>query len=133
MGIKKKNKVSAQFNMSSLTDIIFLLLIFFMLTSSLIIPNALNLQLPGKNSPPPPVPTEPASISIERNGTYYFNGKRINFKGLESQMLKIKKAKKDKAVVQISPHAKASNDAVVAVLDIAYRYGIKTALSEPKG
>lgn len=44
---KKKSKISAEFNMSSLTDIIFLLLIFFMLTSSIVAPNALNLKLPG--------------------------------------------------------------------------------------
>ena len=49
MGIKKRNKVNAQFSMSSLTDIIFLLLIFFMLTSSLVAPNALNLKLPGSS------------------------------------------------------------------------------------
>ena len=48
MAVKSRSKVSAQFNMSSLTDIIFLLLIFFMLTSSIVTPNALNLQLPGK-------------------------------------------------------------------------------------
>ena len=49
MGLKKRSKVSAEFSMSSLTDIIFLLLIFFMLTSSLVAPNALNLKLPGSS------------------------------------------------------------------------------------
>ena len=49
MGMKKRAKVSAEFSMSSLTDIIFLLLIFFMLTSSVVVPNALNLQLPGQS------------------------------------------------------------------------------------
>ncbi|MFM9952070.1 MAG: ExbD/TolR family protein, partial [Saprospiraceae bacterium] len=49
MGLKKRSKVSSQFNMSSLTDIIFLLLIFFMLTSTVVAPNALNLKLPGSS------------------------------------------------------------------------------------
>lgn len=46
MAIKKTNNVKAEFSMSSLTDIIFLLLIFFMLTSSFVTPNALKLVLP---------------------------------------------------------------------------------------
>lgn len=49
MAIKKTNKVSPEFSMSSLTDIIFLLLIFFLLTSTVVAPTALKLVLP-KNS-----------------------------------------------------------------------------------
>ncbi|MCB0375883.1 MAG: biopolymer transporter ExbD, partial [Sinomicrobium sp.] len=44
MKLKGRNKVSPEFSMSSMTDIVFLLLIFFMLTSN--IPNALDLLLP---------------------------------------------------------------------------------------
>lgn len=46
MAIKKSNKVSAEFSMSSMTDIVFLLLIFFLLTSTVVAPNALKLVLP---------------------------------------------------------------------------------------
>ena len=46
MALKRRNKVSANFSMSSMTDIVFLLLIFFMITSTLINPNALKLLLP---------------------------------------------------------------------------------------
>ena len=71
MGIKKKSKVSAAFNMSSLTDIIFLLLIFFMLTSSAIVPNALNLQLPGKKSSTPvDTKNKPAVVNIRSDVTF---------------------------------------------------------------
>lgn len=47
MAVKKRSKVSAEFNMSSLTDIIFLLLIFFMLTSSMV---QINMDLPVSDS-----------------------------------------------------------------------------------
>lgn len=46
MAIQKTSKVRADFSMSSLTDIIFLLLIFFLLTSTVVAPNALKLVLP---------------------------------------------------------------------------------------
>lgn len=133
MAIKKKSKVGTTFNMSSLTDIIFLLLIFFMLTSSLIVPNALNLQLPGKRSDSTITSKDkPAVVEIKSNGSFYLNNKSINLETLETQLASLKKRKGKDAVVSISPDAKASNDDVVAVMDIAYRYEIKAALNDPR-
>jgi len=134
MGVKKRSKVSAEFNMSSLTDIIFLLLIFFMLTSSLVTPNALNLSLPGSSkTKTPPSTKKLTSIKIERNGTYYLNGTKISLSGLEKQMRKMKQNEGAKAVVTVSPHARASNDRVVAVLNSAWKIGITASLLEPRG
>ena len=75
MGLKKKNKVNAEFSMSSLTDIIFLLLIFFMLTSSVVTPNALNLKMPGSSSSSVTVSEKPDDVTITRKGTLKINGK----------------------------------------------------------
>ena len=50
MAIKSRNKVEPTFNSSSMSDLVFLLLIFFMLTSTLIAPNAIKLMLPSSNS-----------------------------------------------------------------------------------
>ena len=84
MAIKKRNKISAEFSMSSLTDIIFLLLIFFMLTSTLVKQNALNLKLPSSTSET--IAPESMSVSIERGGKFYFNGKRMSFSNVESEV-----------------------------------------------
>ena len=46
MEIRGRNKINPNFNMSSMTDIVFLLLIFFMLTSTLVTVNALDIRLP---------------------------------------------------------------------------------------
>lgn len=66
MGFKKKNKVSAEFSMSSLTDIIFLLLIFFMLTSNFV--RIQPFDLPQSDSKT----VAPVSIvvSITKDGAY---------------------------------------------------------------
>jgi len=130
MGFKKKSKVSAEFSMSSLTDIIFLLLIFFMLTSSLIIPNALNLRLPGKSSNQKPAQSQPSVISVLQNGTYLYNGTQSSLGTLEKKVRDLKKNEKNAAIV-ISPNPKAANEKVVAVLDLAYRYGINAILANP--
>jgi len=50
MALKTRNKVNVAFSMASMTDIVFLLLIFFMITSTLISPNALKLMLPKSNN-----------------------------------------------------------------------------------
>ena len=50
MGLQQKNKIDASFSMSSMTDIIFLLLIFFMLTSSFITPSGLSVNLPSSET-----------------------------------------------------------------------------------
>ena len=50
MAFKRTTKVSAEMSMSSMTDLVFLLLIFFMLTSTMVSPNAINLVLPKSDS-----------------------------------------------------------------------------------
>ena len=46
MGLKRRNRVSPNFSMASMTDVIFLLLIFFMITSTVVSPNAIKVLLP---------------------------------------------------------------------------------------
>ncbi|HQI70925.1 MAG TPA: biopolymer transporter ExbD [Bacteroidales bacterium] len=50
MAIQMRNKINPEFNLSSMSDLVFLLLIFFMLTSTLVSPNAIKLLLPNSNS-----------------------------------------------------------------------------------
>jgi biopolymer transport protein ExbD len=74
--MKTRNKVSAEFSMSSLTDIIFLLLIFFMLTSNMV---QINVDLPksvSKTVSPTDMP-----VIITKNGEYTVNGKKTSSKG----------------------------------------------------
>ena len=71
MGLRSKNKVSPNFNMSSMTDIVFLLLIFFMLTSTMVSPNALKLLLPSSSTQTRAAQT--VSVSITKELDYYIN------------------------------------------------------------
>lgn len=131
MAVKKRNKVSPNFNMSSLTDIIFLLLIFFMLTSSIVTPNALNLQLPGKKSSPPPPKAKNKVVSISKDGRYELNGVNISLDGIQRQMESLKRIDGTKAAIVVSPDGKANNEDVVAILDLAYRMEVRAVLTEP--
>jgi len=81
MGMKRRNKVSAEFSMSSLTDIIFLLLIFFMLTSSLV---QISVDLPESDSKTI-APTD-FTVMMTVDGSTTYNGKKIKLKDIKSRI-----------------------------------------------
>jgi len=133
MGLKKRNKISAEFSMSSLTDIIFLLLIFFMLTSSMVIPNALNLSLPGRSHSNAVPKSKPYEVVIAKNGNFYVNNKRIGAVALERALKKIRRLRKGgKVSIIISPNPNVANEKVVEVMDMAFRLKIEAIMAKPK-
>ena len=67
--LKRRNKVSPQFSMSSMTDIIFLLLIFFMITSTMVSPNAIKVLLPQSSQQTSAKPL--TRVIIDSNLNYY--------------------------------------------------------------
>ena len=89
--MKKRNKVSAEFSMSSLTDIIFLLLIFFMLTSSIV---QINVDLPQSDSKTV-APTDLA-VQLFKSGKIMVNGKNTTKKNLEKRIAVELKPQKNK-------------------------------------
>jgi biopolymer transport protein ExbD len=119
MGLQKRNKVSAEFNMSSLTDIIFLLLIFFMLTSTLVSPNALNLKLPGSNSKT--VAPSTISVSVIVDGTFYVNKDQVAKENLQAFIVEELKKEKEpqKATIVINAELGTPIEHVVAIMDVA--------------
>lgn len=115
--------------MSSLTDIIFLLLIFFMLTSSLVAPNALNLKLPGTSRSQTASPEQVDNVTIGRQGNYYLNGERITLENLEQQLRRLKSGRRGQLTITISPDSGTPVEYVVAVMDLAMRYDINAVLA----
>ena len=67
--LKRRNEVSPQFSMSSMTDIIFLLLIFFMITSTMVSPNAIKVLLPQSSQQTSAKPL--TRVIIDSNLNYY--------------------------------------------------------------
>lgn len=91
MAVKRRNKADAQFSMSSMTDIVFLLLIFFLVTSTLVNPNALKLLLPKSTGQVAAKATTSVSIKDWHNGTYsyHINGDKtpIPFSEVEDALI----------------------------------------------
>jgi biopolymer transport protein ExbD len=80
----RKNKVDASFNMASMTDIIFLLLIFFMLTSNFATPSGLRINVPTSKASAKVVPT--VNISVTKDLKYYLNSVEIPLDILEEEL-----------------------------------------------
>jgi len=126
MALKSRNKVSAAFSMSSMTDIVFLLLIFFMLTSTLVTTNALDLVLP--NSTAQTVKKQRVSVSINENLEYFIDKELVELKYIEAELIEKLAGQEDQVVVLRVDKAVAIEHAV-AVMDIAYRNKFKIVLA----
>lgn len=126
MKFRSRNRVSPEFNMSSMTDIVFLLLIFFMLTSTMVTTNALDLNLPkakGKTEN-----NQNVSVNITKDLEYFIDQDPVTEEALESQLAGVMGGSEEKAIVlrveQGVPIEKA-----VTVMDIANRNHYKIVLA----
>ena len=130
MNLRSKNKISASFNMSSMTDIVFLLLIFFMLTSTLVSSNVLDLLLPSSKSQAIEKQVTSIEIKDQTNNEvlYHLNGKEIELKNIESKLLSIFKNENDKSIVLYVDKSVAVNH-VVKILQIGNRNKFKIVLA----
>lgn len=114
--------------MSSLTDIIFLLLIFFMLTSSLVAPNALNLKLPGTSRKSSVSGDAADLVAVGSSGNYTLNGRDISLPELEAYFLRKSDGQSEKFRFLIQPERETPVEHVVALMDIALNLQIDGVL-----
>ncbi len=82
MNLKSKHKVQATFSMSSMTDVIFLLLIFFMLTASFITPSGLPVNLPSSKSSE--IVMQKVSVTITKDLQYFVNNQKTGRSNVEA-------------------------------------------------
>ena len=82
MALKSKNRVLDNFAMSGMTDIVFLLLMFFMLTSTLIAPNALKMLLPSRGQVTIQTESQIPTVSIYSGSRITVDGKTVSLEEL---------------------------------------------------
>jgi biopolymer transport protein ExbD len=113
MNLRGRNKINPTFNMSSMTDIVFLLLIFFMLTSTLVTVSAIDVLLPkasGKTEN-----SKSVAVSITNNSLFYIDKTKV---GTDKQKTIIIRGDKE-----------APYQYVMQVIDIANRHKLKMILA----
>ncbi|MDX5436644.1 MAG: biopolymer transporter ExbD [Pontibacter sp.] len=97
MNFRSKNRINAEFSMSSMTDIIFLLLVFFMLTSNFVTPSGLPVSLPSSKTSD--IVMQKISITISEDLQYYLNEKPIAPESIESELSALLQGTEQGAVV----------------------------------
>jgi biopolymer transport protein ExbD len=99
MGLQQKNKVDASFSMSSMTDIIFLLLIFFMLTSSFITPSGLSVNLPSSETSD--IVMQEVTVSVTKDLQFSVNDQLVSRDQLKSVLTPLLEGKKGQVVLHL--------------------------------
>ena len=126
MNLRGRNKINPTFNMSSMTDIVFLLLIFFMLTSTLVTVSAIDVLLPKAGGK-----TENSSsiaVSITDKSLFYIDKTKVSATNLESEILRKIGIDKQKTII-IRGDKEVPYRNIMKVIDIANRNKLKMILA----
>jgi biopolymer transport protein ExbD len=121
MNLNRRSKVSAEFNMSSMTDIVFLLLIFFMIASTLVTTSALDLVLPKSKAQSV---KRNVVVNISADKKISVGNKIVSPSELQNEILS-QIQNMDEAVLLLRADGAVPYEMVVDVLDIAYRNKLK--------
>jgi len=127
MKLKGRNQIRPEFNMSSMTDVVFLLLIFFMIASTLAKQlNTIDVKLPqaeGKTEN-----RNTVAVTITNSNQFYLNADRVNKRNLEKNLIDVLKTMKTRSIV-LSTEKKVAIEQVVYVMNLANKNGVKVVLA----
>ena len=123
MQFKTKQKRKAFINITSLIDVLFLLLIFFMISSTFLEQPGIKLELPRAQSSEV-LQQKDYTLFIDKNGSMFLNEEKIELKELEKGLKAVLPDMKDGALI-LKADQDASHGSVVRVMDVAKRSGVK--------
>lgn len=115
MALKSRNKISKDFSSSTMSDLVFLLLIFFMITSTLVSPNAIKLLLPSSNSKT--MTTKTMSVYVKAPDEFYVEDTRVPVQDLSLKIQEKLVGEPDDAAVVLRADKDASVQLIVNVID----------------
>lgn len=126
MDIRGRNKISSEFSMASMTDIVFLLLLFFMITSTLVTTSALDILLPKASGITEN--NKATSVTITKDLVFYIDSKIVDEEILEQDLLALLAGKEEPTIV-LRAEEGVPIEKAVKVMDIANRNRYKVILA----
>ncbi len=126
MALRSRNRVEVSYSVAGMTDIIFLLLLFFMITSTMIAPNAIKLLLPQSNSQTPARPI--TTISISKDIDFFIEHTPVDFSQLEMR-LQQKIGTNPEPVIAIHADKSVPIEYIVDVMNIAKKNNYRVILA----
>lgn len=126
MAIKGRSRVSSEFNMSSMTDIVFLLLVFFIIASTMISPNGVDVLLPKSSTRTPN--KGQVAVTIQKGNKFFVGQREVKFEQLETTLQAMLNGKEKPAFV-LRPDEDIEVKYVVSVMEIANRNKFQMVLA----
>ena len=131
MQLRKKHRGEAEVFTDALNDIMFILMMFFLIVSTLANPNVIKLSQPKSKSDTKA--KQNVVVSIDVNDVYYVGTTRVSIDSLKGALLPaIQKEKTETPTVVINADKSVSIDKVVAVMRVSRELGARTVLSVEK-
>jgi biopolymer transport protein ExbD len=131
MAIKRRHRINPNFSMASMTDVIFLLLIFFMVTSTVVFPNAIKVNLPQSSQQAAAKPL--SHVTIDANLNYYvaFGNEREQPTDIDQlvDFLLRTREREPEMFVAIYADESVPYGEVVKILDLANKHNLKMVLA----
>ena len=123
MDYKSPIQQNAILNMTPLIDIVFLLLVFFMLTAHFVEPKQLEIQLPTSSTGDDISELKTVRVSIDKSGIYYIDKEAVHENIIEDRLKTLHQQSPD-LIVQFQADQQSRYDKVIYVIDIVRRAGI---------
>lgn len=125
MNIRPKQKEVLDVNITPLIDVVFLLLIFFMVSTTFKHESEITINLPESSSVSPPKDDNIIEIAIDSKGTYYIDKRQVVNTELKTVMRALEKIAGDRKtpVILISADAQTPHQSVIVAMDAARKLG----------
>jgi biopolymer transport protein ExbD len=132
MNLRKKNKATVEVHTSALNDIMFFLLLFFLLASAVVNPQVVKLLLPRSESGQQSNAQKTITISISEKLEYFVEKKQVNLESLQAEVEQYQAASPDLTIVLYVARG-VSIENTMQVFDVANQLKLKVVLAvEPK-
>ena len=127
MQLRRKNRTTSQVETGALNDIMFFLMLFFLIASTMVSPNVIKLLLPSSNTGKAVTKTQ-VSVSVNKDLQYFINNEPVSIDQLESKLSEVTKNVTDVTVVlRVDKSVQVQN--LVDILEIGNRLKIKMILA----
>ncbi len=124
MRFQTRSRDDVQLDMTPLVDVVFLLLIFFMLATSISVNPGIKIDLPKSSAEQVKKNKTTLRVAIEAGGRIYLEGKKLSLAQLQEKFKAVGKAQGDDALVVIEADKKVYHGLVVKVMDAAKSSGL---------
>src|SRR5688572_13886001 len=127
MNLRRRHKEGAEVSTESLNDIMFFLLLFFLILSTLVNPNAIKVNLPSSKPGQPPIAIKPVPITVTKDHQYYIQNVLTPLSGLEAGIANAVKDMKEPAIILHIDNSLSVQD-LVDVMQIGAKLKVKMVL-----